>query len=74
MSARREDIRYSVDIYSQSISITRAPDSLYQAVKERWLSHGVGQNFNTIFPPHGRTALLSEISQAYRAILKVFAL
>ena len=29
---------------------------------ERWLSHGVGQNFNGIFPPHGRTALLSEIS------------
>ena len=29
---------------------------------ESWLSHGVGQNFNAIFPPHGRTALLSEIS------------
>ena len=64
MLARREDIRYSVDIYSQSLSITRAPDSLYQAAEERWLSHGVSQNFNTIFPPHGRTALLSEILRA----------
>ena len=62
MSARRKDIGYSVDIYSQSIYITRAPGSLYQAAEERWLSHGVGQNFNAIFPPHGRTALLSEIS------------
>ena len=51
MSARRKDIGYSVDIYSQSIYITRAPGSLYQAAGGTLVISRCRSEFQRDIPP-----------------------